>query len=154
MPKNPETIKEIKRIRDQLSQKIIPSGDQPPYKRLKPGEKDPEEPYKVVHDDLHHFTSGNFISANEYDSVKKEYGIRIKRWVSGLFENGVKNYYISGPGREAVKDVAFEYADTKKEYPHTHLHISGNKIRPLNIIAEANSQNMNVLWVDVSHKPV
>ncbi|MGD0080831.1 MAG: hypothetical protein ABSB80_09330 [Methanoregula sp.] len=151
---SPETLKEIERIQSQIKHRIIPSGSQPPHYHLINAKKDPEKPYKVIVDDRHHFKDGGRISNSEYLKIKDEYDIRIKRWDGKLFEGSIKNYYLSGPGREAVKDIAFKEAETKKEYPLTHFHIAGNRIQPHNIVTEAHDNKLKVLWVDVSHQPV
>ena len=151
---SPETIKEVERIQRKLKQKVKPKGDQPSYDRLKSGEKDPVYPYLVIVDDLKHFGSEARITESMYQNIKNQYDIRMKRWVGDLFECGLKNYYISGPRRYLVKEIAFKDAETKTEIPDTHFHIAGREIHPYNIIAAAHDRQLNVLWVDVFHQQV
>ena len=104
--------------------------------------------YKVEIDTKKRYPLDTIITRTEYERVKRNYDLRIIRWVSGIvpLTTGRKQYFISGRNRMAVKDVESEHADEIYEQ-RDYILIVGDKVHPFNI-ASIGEKMGSVLYLD------
>ena len=74
------------------------------YLQVIPSSKPKGREYEIKEDSVHLFSDGQIISESEYNSVRKNYDIRMKYWDGNSEHRGKGVSHISGQKRELIKD--------------------------------------------------
>lgn len=106
--------------------------------------------YEIKEDTVRRFSHGQKITQSEYNSVKKNYDIRMKDWVGDSQGLGKKIFFISGSKRDLIKDFLDERKYVITIQPH-HYVVRGNgeKVTTLVIKDEIRKMGLKFLWIHV-----
>jgi hypothetical protein len=106
---------------------------------------------KIMWDTAGLFQPGQIITGSHYDSVKEDYDIRMKDWVSDSQPAvGEGTVHISGRKRDSIKSFLEEkrYGITS-EYYHYEVRARGKRIDPTVISQKVQELGLKFLWVHV-----
>ena len=111
-------VRDFHRISDRM-----PKGKKD--RQVIPSSKPKGREYEIKVDSAHKFSDGQIITESEYNSVKKNYDIRMKFWNGNSEHSGKGVSHISGQKRELIKDFLDKRKYNVKELAY-HYHVTGN----------------------------
>jgi hypothetical protein len=102
--------------------RISPKGEE--FPQVTASRKPNGPVYEIKEDTTHRFSHGEKITESEYNSVRKDYDIRMKYWDGNTEHLGKGVFHISGQKREFIKKFLEDRGYLVKELKD-HYHVTG-----------------------------